>query len=267
MESTMVWWGKSAMQTCRIEEMTWVEIKEAIAHGYDRVIVALGSIEQHGPHLPLVMDTLLGDALADRIAANLGRTLVAPTIRPGCSEHHLSFSGSLSISGDLLAALTRAYCHSFARHGFRTIFLLPSHGGNFPTVARVAPELTRELSIPVVGYTDLVEFTQMFDTVAARFGITPAESGVHAGCSETAIMLALRPDLVRQAKAQPGFMGDFAEEMRKLKPSSSGYTIRLEDYSPIGVLGDPRRASAELGNALLDGLAERLAAYYRATLA
>ena len=96
------------MQTLRIVEMTWKQIKEAMEQGYRRVIFALGSIEQHGPHLPLVTDTLLGDVLAVRVAEKLGNTLVAPTIRPGCSEHHLSFPGSLSISSDLLAALARA---------------------------------------------------------------------------------------------------------------------------------------------------------------
>jgi creatinine amidohydrolase len=90
--------------------MTWLEVKQALEQGYRCIIFALGSIEQHGPHLPLVTDTLIGDALAVRVAEKLGRALVAPTIRPGCSEHHMSFAGSLSISNELLAALTRAYC-------------------------------------------------------------------------------------------------------------------------------------------------------------
>ncbi len=69
------------MKTLRIEEMTWQQVKQAMEQGYRRVIFALGSIEQHGPHLPLVTDALIGDALALRVAEKLGETLVAPTPR------------------------------------------------------------------------------------------------------------------------------------------------------------------------------------------
>jgi creatinine amidohydrolase len=255
------------MERRRIEEMTWVEIKEALAKGYTRVIIPLGSIEQHGPHLPLVTDTLFADVIADRIADKLGCTLVAPTIRPGCSEHHMNFPGTLTITSDLLAALTRAYCHSYAHHGFQKILVLPIHGGNFPTVARVVPEIAREIPAQVVGYSDLVEFAQAMDSIAATFGITSPEAGIHAGCSETSVVLAARPDLVRLDQAQPGFVGDSAEVLNRLKPGSSGFAMHLEEFSLLGVLGDPRRATVELGNALLEGLAERIAAYFRAAIA
>ena len=254
------------MKTLRIEEMTWQQVKQAMEQGYRRVIFALGSIEQHGPHLPLVTDTLIGDALALRVAEKLGETLVAPTIRPGCSEHHMRFSGSLSISSELLAALTRAYCESLARHGFQTILLLPSHGGNFPTVARIVPELQRDISAKVIGFSDLVEFQKVIDAIAARFGVTPPESGAHAGCSETSLILAERADLVHMDQAQVGFVGDFVKLAQNLKPGAAGLDMRMDDISPIGVLGDPRGARAEIGRAVIEGLADHLAAFYRAAL-
>lgn len=254
------------MKTLRIEEMTWPQVKQAMEQGYRRVIFALGSIEQHGPHLPLVTDTLIGDSLALRVAEKLGETLVAPTIRPGCSEHHMSFAGSLSISSELLAALTRAYCESLARHGFQTILLLPSHGGNFPTVARIVPELQHDLPAKVIGYSDLVEFTKVQDTIAARFGVTPPESGAHAGCSETSLILAERADLVHMDQAQVGFVGDFVKLAQNLKPGAAGLDIKFDDISPIGVLGDPRSARADIGRDLMEGLADHLAAFYRAAL-
>ncbi|MCW4013105.1 MAG: creatininase family protein, partial [Candidatus Bathyarchaeota archaeon] len=86
------------MDTIHLEEMTWTMVEEAIAEGYKTVVMAVGSIEQHGHHLPLATDTYLGDVLATRTAEKLGKTLVAPTIRPGCSEHHLTFPGTISIS-------------------------------------------------------------------------------------------------------------------------------------------------------------------------
>ncbi len=254
------------MKTLRIEEMTWQQVKQAMEQGYRRVIFALGSIEQHGPHLPLVTDALIGDALALRVAEKLGNTLVAPTIRPGCSEHHMRFPGSLSISSELLAAITRAYCESLAHHGFETIFLLPSHGGNFATVARIAPELNRDIRAKVVGFSDLVEFQKVTDAIAARFGVTPPESGAHAGCSETSLILAERADLVHMDQAQVGFVGDFIKLAQELKPGSAGFGMKFDDISPIGVLGDPRSARADIGRELLEGLADHLAAFYRAAL-
>lgn len=253
------------MNTLRIEEMTWSQVKEAMGQGYRRVIVALGSIEQHGLHLPLVTDTLIGDALALGVAEKLDNTLVAPTIRPGCSEHHMNFVGSLSISSELLAALTRAYCESLARHGFESILLLPSHGGNFPTVARIVPEL-QNLSAKVVGFSDLAQFQQVQDGIVARFGVTPPESGAHAGCSETSLILAERADLVHMDQAQLGFVGDFVALAQSLKPSAAGLELRMDDISPSGVLGDPRGARVEIGRVLIEGLADHLTAFYRAAL-
>jgi creatinine amidohydrolase len=254
------------MKTLRLEEMTWQQVKQAMEQGHRRVIFALGSIEQHGPHLPLVTDTLLGDALALRVAEKLGGTLVAPTIRPGCSEHHMNFPGSLSISSDLLAALARAYCENLAHHGFETILLLPSHGGNFPTVARIVPELARAVPAKVVGYSDLFEFTRVQNEIAAKYGVTAFESGAHAGCSETALVLAARADLVDRDQARAGFVGDFIAEAKKFQAGAAGFEMRMENFSPIGVVGDPRNASAELGRDLLEGLAEHLAAFYRKAL-
>jgi creatinine amidohydrolase len=249
-----------------MEEMTWPQVKEAIEQGYWRILVALGSIEQHGPHLPLVTDTLIGDALAVRVAEKLGQTLVAPTIRPGCSEHHMNFPGTLSISSELLAALTRAYCHALARHGFQAILLLPTHGGNFPTVARLLSELAQEIPAKVVGYADLIEFTKVQDAIMARYGVSSADSGAHAGCAETSLVLAERANLVRMDHAQTGFVGDFLAEAQRIKPSDAGLDMRMENFSPIGVLGDPRGAGADMGRALLEGLAEHLATFYRAAL-
>lgn len=255
------------MKTLRIEEMTWVQVKEYLEQGYRRVIFALGSIEQHGPHMPLVTDTLIGDMLAVRVAEKLGQTLVAPTIRPGCSEHHMSFAGSLSISSELLAAITRAYCQSLARHGFETILLLPSHGGNFSTVARIVPELNKEIGVKIVGYADVFEFTRVQDAIMAKYGVTAAESGAHAGCGEASLVLAERPDLVRMDQAQQGFMGDFVGAMQKTPAGAAGFAMQMENFSPLGVIGDPRRAQADWGRELLEGLADHLAAFYRAGMA
>jgi creatinine amidohydrolase len=77
----------------RLAEITWPEVETALDEGRRTAVVTVGSIEQHGPHLPLSTDTLYGDELAARIATRLGDALAAPAIRPGCSGHHMAFPG------------------------------------------------------------------------------------------------------------------------------------------------------------------------------
>ena len=92
-----------------IERMTWPDVEDAIKQGKRTAIVVAASSEQHGPHLPEATDALLGEELAGRLAHRLGNALVAPVIRPGCSDHHMAFAGSLTISAELLAAILDAY--------------------------------------------------------------------------------------------------------------------------------------------------------------
>src|SRR5438105_15045763 len=118
-----------------IERLTWPDVEARIAAGARRVIICAASSEQHGPQLPEATDALLGAATAERLARRLGDTLVAPVIRPGCSEHHMAFAGSLTISAALLMDLLDAYVESLRRHGFRRFVIISSHGGNFPVLA------------------------------------------------------------------------------------------------------------------------------------
>jgi hypothetical protein len=117
-----------------LERMTWPEIEAAIAAGYTRAVVCLAASEQHGPHLPEGTDAWLGQELAGRLARALGDALVAPVIRPGCSEHHLGFAGTITVPVDVLVALLDAYVDSLSRHGFERFLVFPSHGGNLPAL-------------------------------------------------------------------------------------------------------------------------------------
>src|SRR5437879_8390733 len=100
-----------------------------------RAVVCAASTEQHGPHLPEATDALLGAAYAEGLARRLGDALVAPMIRPACSEHHMAFAGSLTIPETLLMDLLDAYLASLRRHGFERFVVFSSHGGNFPVLA------------------------------------------------------------------------------------------------------------------------------------
>ena len=223
----------------RLEEMTWKEIKEAIDKGKKTVIVPVGSIEQHGPHLPEGTDTFSGDVLGERIAKKLGDALVAPTIRPGCSRHHMSFPGTITLSAETLMRTIKEVCISLAHHGFESIVLMPTHGGNFAPVNAVAPDIARELDVNIVVIADLKELIEIMAKAMQDFGVSAAEAGAHSGAAETSFMLACCEKLVRRDLIQRGYMGEFT--------TSTVLSKGIKAFSPIGVLGDPEKASREAG--------------------
>ena len=120
-----------------LERMTWQDIGAAIAAGKTTAIIVAGSSEQHGPHLPEGTDAMIGEGLGVRLALKLGNALVAPVIRPGCSDHHLAFPGTVSISAELLEGIIDAYLASLRMHGFKRFFIFSSHGGNFPVLTKM----------------------------------------------------------------------------------------------------------------------------------
>ena len=103
----------------KLEECSWPQVRAALGEGYDTVVVTTASVEQHGPHLPILTDTLIGEALGEGIAACLGNAFSAPVIRPGLSEHHMAFPGSFTLSPETFLRVLEECCLSLARHGFR----------------------------------------------------------------------------------------------------------------------------------------------------
>jgi creatinine amidohydrolase len=239
------------VKTVLLEEMTWPQIRKAVDDGYSTVIVAAGSIEQHGKHLPVGMDTLGGYSIAVSIAERLGHALVAPVIRPGCSDHHLAFPGTISISAELLKELCRVYCRCLCQHGFERIVLLACHGGNIQPMQEVAPELDAQLSCQVVSPNILQDprVEEAMNPVLARYGVTPEEGGIHSGFVETSDLLASsHAYLVDMTSAERGFVGDIWTRIEEVTKDGR---YSMADISPIGVLGDPTKASAEAGRELL----------------
>lgn len=240
------------MTTIRMEEMTAPDIRAAMERGFTTVVVAIGSTEQHGPHLPTMTDTRIGDEYAHRVALRLGNALQARTVPIGASEHHLAFGGTISISTDTLRAVLRDVVSSLVRCGFERIVLLPSHGGNFDTVQEVIEEArTSHPGVVVTGYTDLVELGEFLAGSSARYGVSAGAAGMHAGESETSIMLALEPELVRPERFAAGYLGPFGEEQVRVVLEQG-----MPSLSGNGVLGDPTGATAERGESYLEALAD-----------
>jgi creatinine amidohydrolase len=242
-----------------MSEMTRVDIQKALDRNFRTVVFAVGSNEQHGPHLPTCTDTLEGDVLANKVAGKLGNALQAPTINVGCSDAHMVFPGAISLRPETLKSLIRDYCASLAKQGFKNTVILPSHGGNFNAVREVTDELKQSLEgTKVVSYTDLKGLLEFLAEFSAGHGVSAGESGAHAGESETSMVLAIRKDLVDMKNAEKGFVGSFDDKMMGLM-----YSQGIKAVSKNGVLGDSRKGEARNGEEYLELWAEKMVDFVR----
>lgn len=246
------------MQKRNLFEMTRPEVERAIAAGVDTVVVPFGSTEQHGLHLPLGTDAILGGALCGRVVRALGNALLAPGIPIGCSEHHMDFTGSLTLSQETFLQVVADLCRSLAHHGFNHIVLIPTHGGNFAPLAKAVETLRSELpGVNLIAYTDLMGFMNEIFRVGKAREVTPEKAGAHSGEFETSLMLTVRPDLVAMEAAQPGYVGD------QLSIAPVVFEKGFRAASENGVLGDPSDASAANGEAYMDALTELLVGFIK----
>jgi mycofactocin precursor peptide peptidase len=205
-------------------ERVWPEID-----GRPTLLVPVGSVEQHGPHLPLDTDTRIAAAVAARVAT--GALLVAPPVAYGASGEHEGFAGTVSIGHEALRLLLVELGRSAARWAGRLVFV-NGHGGN------------------VSSLVEAVRLLRYEGRDAAWF---PCAAGgdAHAGRTETSLMLALDPTLVRPVRAAGNTapLGDLLPTLR------AGGVVAV---SPNGVLGDPAGASADEGERLLAAMSDAL---------
>jgi creatinine amidohydrolase len=240
-----------------MEAMTWPEIQDAMSNGYDTVIIPVGAIEQHGPHLAEGTDSFMGQADGLALAGLLGTALVAPVIRPGISPHHMAFPGTITLRPQTLTMLLEDYVDSYVRHGFKSFYIFCSHGGNYDTVAAALPQLRQRH--PACRFFDeppLLELLAGNNAVGGVDGISPQRIGAHAGDSETSQMLANFPDMVRMDQAVPGWIGTFDDDAKQQL-----FTNGMKGLSGIGVLGDPTAATAERGRRYIQAKAELMATW------
>jgi creatinine amidohydrolase len=245
----------------RLERMTWTEIDRAVAAGTSTAILVAGSIEQHGPHLPCETDCLYGLEMALRTARRLGRTLVAPVVRPGCSQHHLGFAGTVSLPPEVLVAVVREHLRCLIDCGFSRIVLTSSHGGNFVPLGEAVPgfrELCAAADVELVPVLSLQGWIDALKEAPNARGLRQEDMpAVQADLIETSIMLALHPEMVRLDQVERGFVGDFDLQ--------GSFAVRgLRALTDNGVLGDPTQATPELGAEILDALERYLVREVRA---
>lgn len=239
-----------------MRETAWRRLRadelRARAAEHPVVILPLAAIEQHGPHLPVEVDSVLGEAVAAALAARLEAggqpALTLPVFWSGISEHHVSLGGTLSIGHDAFAAAVEGLCRGLLRQGFRRIVLLNAHGGNDTALRWLVERLTPALDAPILGFT-------YWHAAAAPIAALLETQDVllHACAAETAMMLHLRPELVRMDLAPPASPPETPE------PGLLRWRT-IASRSANGVIGDPRAATPELGGRLLAAIADGLAA-------
>lgn len=234
-------------KTVLLENLSWPAIESAQQGGMQTVIVPSGSVEQHGPHLGIVKDAAWAEALAIEVAEELGDALVAPTIRPGCSEHHMAFPGTISYRPETLMRVLEDYCHSIDAHGFEHIVVLSMHGGNFPSMNAILPSLSNEVDAEIISLLDKNLMMEPLMEALAAHDI-PEEARGHGGAAVTASVWHLLPELVDQDEFEPGYMGDVS--------TTNLMAQGLQAFSEAGHMGDPTRATLELGEDVTDGLVQ-----------
>ena len=171
----------------------------------------------------------------------------------------MAFAGTVTLSKATFISVVKDVAASLARHGFTNIVFIPSHGGNFGPLSEAMAQLEGQLpGARAVAYTDLLGFVKKSNETAARFGVTPEQSGAHAGETETSVHLHLRPDLVLMDRAVAGYVGPFGPDQ-----AATIFSKGMPALTPNGVLGDARLASAEHGRVYLETKAEFLAAWIR----
>jgi creatinine amidohydrolase/Fe(II)-dependent formamide hydrolase-like protein/7-cyano-7-deazaguanine synthase in queuosine biosynthesis len=233
-------------------ELTWLEARTRFKQ-VDVALLPVGSIEQHGPHLPLDCDSFDAEYLAIKVAENCmdPKPLVFPLMPYGVSYHHEDFSGTISISPETLSKLVYDIGMSAARHGVTKLVIINGHGGNSPALHFAAQMINRDAHI----FT-CVDTGETSDPDVYSMAETPND--VHAGEIETSTSLATRPDLVRMKAAKkfvPKFSSRYLNFTSKRSVEWYAHTSKI---SQTGVLGDPTKGNAEKGERIWDIMIKRL---------
>ncbi|TMC69198.1 MAG: creatininase family protein [Chloroflexi bacterium] len=216
------------------------------------VLLPTGSVEQHGPHLPVGTDGLIAERLALAAAGRLAdECVVLPTLWYGFSPHHMSFPGTVTVAAGTYLRLVAEIAESLYAHGVRRLVILNGHGGNSAPLKMIAAELARAhgKSPSVVTYWDLIA------AEAGDFFEEPELVCGHACALETSLALHLFPEAVRR-ELIPERSGETGPHMFGRAGPAEGLDFR--NYSSNGVIGDPSLATADLGRRLFDLIIERL---------
>ena len=224
------------------------------------VILPVASMEQHGPHLPVGVDTYLCEAVC-KAGAELAvqsvppvPCVVAPTLWCGMAEHHMAYGGTFTFDIPTYRAVLLSFLKSIERHGFTRVFIINGHGGNIAALNAFLPDFTRETTLKVLA-------TTYFELSAADLGqFLEDQKRVHHACEvETSMMMVVAPATVKRDRLSEAY-GMLGMDIDKVLRGPPAQFHSFKEITPSGVIGDARRANADKGKKLLGVCAEGLAA-------
>lgn len=220
------------------------------------IVLPVASIEQHGPHLPVGVDTILCSGVCKAAAerATDVEVVVAPTLWCGMAEHHMAFGGTFTFDIPTYRAVLLAFLKSIERHGFHRVLIVNGHGGNIAALTAFLPDFARETRLHV-------EATTYFLLAQDALGpLLEDQQGVQHACEvETSMMMVLAPGSVRDARLGEAFGARGGLPGRATVSRHRSF----RDMTETGVVGDARRATTQKGQACLDACAEALAGLLR----
>ncbi len=235
--------------------LSWTQIAELPDRENTVIVLATGATEQHGPHLPCAVDTIISSGVVGHALARLPDDVPAFAMAPityGKSEEHLHFPGTMTLSGETLLATMNEIGESVYRAGFRKLLIVNGHGGQ-PQVMEIS---ARELRLRHGDFIVVPSFTWRVPNVAGKY-LSEREKklAMHAGHAETAIVMALAPETVHMERAVANYPPEFPSKL--LSPDGRpACAWSARDFGPSGIIGDPLPATPEQGKAILDSLAQ-----------
>lgn len=244
---------------------TYSEIQEIAKQNGSLLVVPVGSIEQHGHHLPTATDTILVDAIAHRGTEQVVDDvpiLITPTIWSGFSPHHLPFGGTITLEFHHLIAIIEDIVESAVENGFDAVLLLNGHGGNASLIKSAVMTIGKKNNdTEILGLT----YFQLAESFIDEIRESAPGGMSHGGEFETSLMLHLRPDLVREESIE-GTKRERTYDQEGVDLMSGGILSvykPFNEYSPSGAIGDPKLANAEKGKRIYERLGNELEALLR----
>lgn len=220
------------------------------------VVLPVASMEQHGPHLPVGVDTYLCEAVCRagaEIAVKDTAVVVAPTLWCGMAEHHMAYGGTFTFDIPTYRAVLLAFLKSIERHGFKRAFIVNGHGGNIAALNAFLPDFARETKLRVLAAT----YFELSSADIAPF--LEDQKRVHHACEvETSLMMVVAPDTVKRDRFSEAY-GMLGMDVDKVLRGPPARFHNFKNVTPSGVIGDARRASKQKGEKILAVCAEGLA--------
>lgn len=236
--------------------LTWTEIQAMPDKENAVIIQPIGAIEQHGPHLPLIVDGAIATAVTGKALAKLDRDIPAyalPTLYYGKSNEHCHFPGTITLSASTLLAVLTEMAESIYRAGFRKLVLLNAHGGQPQIMEIVARDMHQK-------YEDLLMFPffvwRVPNVAGELLTAKELEFGIHGGDAETSVMLSILPETVRMERAVTEYPQGLPEDSMLTMEGKLPFAWLTRELSSSGVLGDATVASREKGDRILASLVE-----------